>query len=34
MFRKVFGNTIPRYPTRLRYLREYTCLREATNPAA
>ncbi|CAD8087311.1 unnamed protein product [Paramecium primaurelia] len=34
MFRKVLGNSIRHNPTRLRYLREYVCLREAANPSA
>ncbi|CAD8088861.1 unnamed protein product [Paramecium sonneborni] len=33
MFRQVFGNSIRHNPTRLRYLREYVCLREAANPS-
>ncbi|CAD8076975.1 unnamed protein product [Paramecium primaurelia] len=34
MFRRVFGISNRCTPTRLRYLREYVCLREATNPSA
>ncbi|CAD8053057.1 unnamed protein product [Paramecium primaurelia] len=34
MFRRVFGISNRCNPTRLRYLREYVCLREAANPSA
>ncbi|CAD8085425.1 unnamed protein product [Paramecium sonneborni] len=34
MFRRVFGISNRCTPTRLRYLREYVCLREAANPSA